>query len=109
MREQYNRNPDLTVSNAVNLSLNETLARSLNTTITLVLTIMALLLIGGDTIRDFLIVLLVGTIAGSYSSIFVASQLLVAWEERDLPRLWRRITGRGGEEAAGGVPSRAAR
>jgi preprotein translocase subunit SecF len=110
MREQYHRDPDLTVSNAVNLSLNETLARSLNTTITLVLTIVSLLLIGGDTIRDFLIVLLVGTIVGSYSSIFIASQLLVTWEERDVQRFWRRITGRGNQEAAGsGVPSQAAR
>ncbi len=75
----------------VNVSLTETLARSLNTSITLLFTIGALLLLGGTTIQDFLLVLLVGVIAGTYSSIFIASQILVSWEEGDLSRLWRRV------------------
>ena len=70
---------------AVNASLNQTLARSMNTSITLFLAIFALLLLGGGTIQDFLITMLIGLIAGTYSSIFIAAQLLVAWEEGDLP------------------------
>ncbi len=75
----------------VNVSLTETLARSLNTSITLLFTIGALLLLGGASIQNFLLVLLVGVIAGTYSSIFIASQILVSWEEGDLSRVWRRI------------------
>jgi len=75
----------------VNVSLTETMARSLNTSITVLFTVVALLLLGGSTIQSFLLVLLVGVIAGTYSSIFVASQILVSWEEGDLPTLWRRL------------------
>ena len=52
---------------------------------------LALILLGGDTVRDFLIVMLIGLISGTYSSIFVASQLLVSWEEGDFSGLlpWR--------------------
>ena len=74
-----------TMAQAVNASLNQTLARSLNTSITLFLAIFGLLLLGGDTIQNFLITMLIGLIAGSYSSIFIAAQLLVSWEEGDLP------------------------
>jgi preprotein translocase subunit SecF len=75
----------VSLAQAVNASLNQTLARSLNTSITLFLAILALLLLGGGTIQDFLITMLVGLIAGAYSSIFIAAQLLVSWEEGDLP------------------------
>jgi preprotein translocase subunit SecF len=74
-----------TLAQAVNASLNQTLARSLNTSITLFLAILALVLLGGATIQDFLITMMIGLIAGSYSSIFIAAQLLVGWEEGDLP------------------------
>ena len=73
------------LAQVVNASLNQTLARSLNTTITLFLAILALVLLGGATIQDFLITMLIGLVAGTYSSIFVAAQLLVSWEEGDLP------------------------
>jgi preprotein translocase subunit SecF len=80
----------VTLGNAVNSSLNQTLGRSLNTSITVVLTLLALILLGGDTIREFLIIMLIGLVSGTYSSIFVASQLLVSWDEGDMPRLLRR-------------------
>jgi preprotein translocase subunit SecF len=82
---------DVTLSETVNASLNQTLGRSLNTSITVVLTLVALILLGGDTVRDFLIVMLIGLVSGTYSSIFVASQLLVSWEEGDFSGLlpWR--------------------
>jgi preprotein translocase subunit SecF len=77
----------VTIAEAVNASLNQTIARSLNTSITVVLTLLALILLGGATIREFLVIMLIGLIAGTYSSIFVASQLLVSWDEDDLGRL----------------------
>jgi preprotein translocase subunit SecF len=75
---------------AMNSSLNQTLGRSLNTSITACLVLIALILLGGDTIRDFLVIMLIGLASGTYSSIFVASQLLVSWDEGDVPRLLGR-------------------
>ncbi|MXY47231.1 MAG: protein translocase subunit SecF, partial [Chloroflexi bacterium] len=71
----------------VNVSISETIGRSLNTSLTLLIVLMALLLFGGATIRTFLIVLIIGVVAGTYSSIAVASQMLVVWENGDLGRL----------------------
>ena len=66
----------------VDYSLTETLARSLNTSVGVILTLTALLLFGGETIRWFAVALLVGIISGTYSSIFNASPILVLWESR---------------------------
>ncbi len=91
IRENTSMNPDAPFAEVVNVSLTETLVRSLNTSVTLVFTIVALLILGGSTIQSFLLVLLIGVIAGTYSSIFLASQILVSWEEGDLGGLWRRL------------------
>lgn len=64
----------------VNNSIIETLARSLNTSVTVLLTLLALFLFGGASIKSFVLALLLGIISGTYSSIFNASQLLVSWE-----------------------------
>ncbi len=80
----------VTLDDAVNASLNQTIGRSLNTSITVVLTLIALILLGGETIREFLVIMLIGLVAGTYSSIFVASQLLVSWEHREIPLLGGR-------------------
>jgi preprotein translocase subunit SecF len=74
----------------VNHSLTQTLGRSLNTSITVLLTLVTLLLFGGVTIRTFVLALLVGITAGTYSSIFNASMLLVIWENGELGRLFGR-------------------
>lgn len=74
-------NPPL--SAAVNASLNQTLARSLNTSLTAILVLVALILLGGGTIREFVTIMAMGIIVGTYSSIFIAAQLLVSWEEGD--------------------------
>jgi preprotein translocase subunit SecF len=58
---------------------------------TVVVTLVALLLMGGVTIQSFLEVLIIGVISGTYSSIFVASQILVSWEEGDLGRILGRF------------------
>ncbi|PFG73956.1 protein translocase subunit SecF [Tepidiforma thermophila] len=93
VREVVSQDPYVPFEEAVNASLTETLARSINTSVTVLLTIVAMLLIGGETIRNFLLVLLVGIVAGTYSSIGVASQVLVAWENGDLAKLWRKVRG----------------
>ncbi|HMQ01570.1 MAG TPA: protein translocase subunit SecF [Candidatus Doudnabacteria bacterium] len=66
----------------VNHSITQTIARSLNTSLTVLLVLLALLLFGGDTIRYFVLALFIGIIAGTYSSIFVASPILSIWQER---------------------------
>jgi preprotein translocase subunit SecF len=71
----------------VNASLTGTLTRSLNTSITTLLVVVALYLFVGPEIRNFVVALLIGVIAGTYSSIFIASQVLLAWEEGR----WRRL------------------
>lgn len=67
------------LAEVVNKSINETLARSINTSLTLVLVLVALLLLGPATLTYFVLAILVGVILGTYSSIFVASPLLVIW------------------------------
>ncbi|MBM3256449.1 MAG: protein translocase subunit SecF [Candidatus Moranbacteria bacterium] len=71
-----------TFSQIAEKSVNETLARSLSTSFTAVLTLMAMFLFGGETIRYFVLALIIGITAGTYSSIFLASPLLVWWEKR---------------------------
>jgi preprotein translocase subunit SecF len=66
----------------VNTSLVETLGRSLNTSLTTLFVVLALLLFVGASIQNFAVVLLVGVVAGTYSSLFIAPSLLVVWEKR---------------------------
>ena len=68
----------------------ETLPRSINTSLTGVFTLTAMLLFGGESIRNFVLILLVGLISGTYSSIFNAAQLLVVWENREWRGWFRR-------------------
>jgi preprotein translocase subunit SecF len=86
IRENVRLSPHASLADNVNAALVQTLSRSLNTSITLLLTVTAMLLLGGDTIRTFLLTILVGVIAGTYSSVGVAAQLLVSWEEGDFQR-----------------------
>jgi len=93
IRENVVRMPTVSLDRTINTSLLETMGRSLNTTLTLLLTVLALLLVGGESIRNFLLVLLIGLLAGTYSSICIASQVLVAWENGEAVRLlrWLRL------------------
>ncbi len=75
----------------VNYSIAQTIVRSLNTSVTVVLTLLALLLFGGSTTREFVLALLVGVVAGTYSSIFNASQLLISWEKGEIQGVFQRI------------------
>jgi preprotein translocase SecF subunit len=67
----------------VNHSILQTFGRSITTSLTVVITLLALLLFGGSAISDFVLALLIGIVIGTYSSIFVASPLLVDWQARD--------------------------
>lgn len=90
LRENVLMYPNRSLANNANISISESLGRSLNTSLTLLFTLLALLLFGGPTIRVFLWVLLIGVIAGTYSSIGVATQVLMVWEYGDVRRLFRR-------------------
>jgi len=74
----------------VNHSILQTIGRSINTSLTVVVTLSALLLLGPVTIQTFTLALLIGIISGTYSSIFNASQILVAWDEWAARRKARR-------------------
>ncbi|MDD3301632.1 MAG: protein translocase subunit SecF [Patescibacteria group bacterium] len=65
----------------VNVSVNQVLTRSINTSFSVILALLAILIFGGDSIRDFALVLAVGVFVGTYSSIFIASPLIVVWEK----------------------------
>ncbi len=73
----------------VNVALNETLMRSMNTTLTVLLPLFALYFLGGETIHNFALALIIGMASGAYSSIFIASPLLVLvdrWQKRKRER-----------------------
>ncbi len=81
IRENLRRVGGENFAGVVNDSILQTLDRSLNTSLTVVLVLTALLIFGGETIRWFVVALLIGVISGTYSSIFNASPLLVIWQE----------------------------
>jgi preprotein translocase subunit SecF len=83
IRENLSRHISPDFGLAVNSSIVETLGRSLNTSLTTLFVILALFLFGGATIHYFVLVLLLGVIIGTYSSICVSGQLLVVWEKRE--------------------------
>jgi SecD/SecF fusion protein len=87
-----------------NISLWETIRRSLATTFITCLPVASLLLFGGDTLKDFAFALLVGVFAGAYSSIFIAAPLITMWKEREPEYARRRdeevvVSGDGAGEA----------
>ena len=91
LRENILLYPNRSLESIANLSISESLGRSLNTSLTILFTILALMLLGGPTIRVFLWVLLAGVVVGTYSSIGIATQTLIIWEKGDIGRLFRRI------------------
>jgi SecD/SecF fusion protein len=83
VRENVPRMPRAAFSQIVNRSMSEVLTRSLATTSCTLLPIIALLLFGGSTLKDFAFALLIGVASGAYSSIFIASPVLTHWKERE--------------------------
>ena len=89
IRENVSRHPDRDLGALVNMSIMETMGRSLNTSLTTLVVLVAMLLIGGPSIRELLLVLAIGAVAGTYSSIFIASQFLVMWDRGEISRFGR--------------------
>lgn len=82
IRETIKTNPERPFADIVDDAVNQTLTRSINTTLTVLLTLLALFLFGGETLKNFALALIIGFAAGAYSSIFIASTLLSLWRER---------------------------
>ena len=87
IRENLKRNKKDPLPKLVNDSINEVLSRTLITSLTVVLVLVPLVVYGGEVLHDFALALLMGVIVGTYSSIFVASPILVVWQERSGGRL----------------------
>jgi SecD/SecF fusion protein len=103
IRENVPRMPRAAFTQIVNRSMAEVLTRSLATSFCTLLPVTALMLFGGETLRDFAFALLVGIASGAYSSIFIASPVLAEWKEREpVYRRRRRLVM---EEHGGVVPA----
>ncbi len=103
IRENVPRMPRATYSQIVNQSMSEVLTRSLATSFCTLLPVTALYFLGGATLQDFALALIIGTLSGAYSSIFIASPVLVHWKERE--SIWRRRAATVAAEHGGKVPA----
>ncbi|HYP48561.1 MAG TPA: protein translocase subunit SecD, partial [Thermoleophilaceae bacterium] len=90
IRENVPRMPRATFSQIANRSMTEVFTRSLATSFVVMMPVGSLLLFGGETLRDFAFALLVGVASGAYSSIFIATPVLVEWKERESVYMRRR-------------------
>lgn len=84
IRENLRKGVGDNFQDTVNISINQTMTRSINTSLTVFLTLLAIFIFGGESVKYFSLLLMIGVFFGTYSSIFVASSLLVTWE------LWRQ-------------------
>ena len=102
IRENVPRMPSAAFSQIVNRSMSEVIVRSLATSFCTALPVIALFLFGGETLKDFAFALLIGTLSGTYSSVFIAGPVLVHWKENEpvYRARYRRI-----REALGSVPA----
>ncbi len=82
IRENYRRKGKMSLFDLINMSVNQTLSRTLLTSGTTLLVVMALFFLGGEIIHDFSFALLIGVLVGTYSSIFIASVFLLYWETK---------------------------
>ncbi|MBW4520670.1 MAG: protein translocase subunit SecF [Scytolyngbya sp. HA4215-MV1] len=82
VRETIALNPNRHIDDVVDDAVNQTMGRSINTTMTTLLTLFAIFLFGGATLKNFALALIIGFTMGAYSSIFIASTLLALWRER---------------------------
>ncbi len=83
IRENLSHAGRTSFEEVVNNSVNETLARSINTSLTTLLVLFAVYFLGGESIRNFVLTMIIGIAVGVYSSIFIASPLLVSWHLRE--------------------------
>lgn len=90
IRENILRKGMVSFSQTVDWSLNQTIGRSISTVITVLLVMFSLFFFGGETLKYFSLALIIGVTSGAYSSIFIASPLLVSWEKWDEKRLSKK-------------------
>ena len=102
VRENIPRMPQAAFSQIVNRSLSEVLTRSLATSFCALLPLLALYFFGGDTLQDFAFALIIGTLSGTYSSVFIATPVLTHWKETET--VYRRRRTRVAQENGGVVP-----
>lgn len=91
IRENLRKSPSLSFEENANNSILQTLNRSLNTSFTVLIVLLALYLLGGTTLKHFMLALLVGIAIGTYSSIFNASPLLVSWQGWSTRRAAKKV------------------
>ncbi len=82
IRENFSLRRRESYDNMVDISINETLGRTINTSMTTLLVIFSLFFLGGEVIHDFAFAILIGVVVGTYSSIFVASPIVIEWQHR---------------------------
>lgn len=93
-----------TYGDMVDLSIRQTMVRSINTTVAVLLPLLAILIFGGPTLKDFAMALTIGVVAGTYSSFFVAAPLVTIWKERE-PRYRKRLATAGVDTSGGDLRS----
>jgi preprotein translocase subunit SecF len=81
IRENLRTRAGSSLSEIINSSINQTLVRSINTSLTVIFVLLSLFLFGGESIHNFVLALLIGIVAGTYSSIFIASPVLIIWQK----------------------------
>lgn len=91
IRENLRKGVGDNFQSTVNISINQTMTRSINTSLTVFLTLLAIFIFGGETIKYFALLLMIGVFFGTYSSIFVASSLLVTWEAWRQKRIAKKL------------------
>ncbi len=91
IRENLRKGVGKNFEETVNVSINQTIVRSINTSLTVFLTLLAIYIFGGASVKYFALLLMIGIFFGTYSSIFVASSLLVSWEAWRQERIARKI------------------
>ncbi|MDQ8044355.1 MAG: protein translocase subunit SecD [Solirubrobacteraceae bacterium] len=103
IRENVPRMPRATYNQIVNQSMAEVVTRSLVTSFCTLLPVVALYVFGGETLKDFALALIIGTVSGAYSSIFIAAPVLVHWKERET--VWKRRLAAVAKSHGGVVPA----
>lgn len=91
IRENLRKGIGHNFEETVNVSINQTMTRSINTSLTVFLTLLAIFIFGGESVKYFSLLLMIGVFFGTYSSIFVASSLLVSWEAWRQKRIEKKL------------------
>lgn len=105
IRENTRIVKDTSFKDIINISISQSLSRTLITSLTTLLAVLAILVLASGTIRTFALSLVVGVIVGTYSSIFVASPILLAWHNRTAEKVHKAVSGAGHSSSAASAPT----